>query len=583
MLAAIALSTLLLCTSQPGDDRLDWIKARSFPFHHDEAGHGFDDLEPLRAIIGGARIVSLGEPTHGTRECFQFKHRLLEFLASEMGFTIFSIEASMPEAALLTAYVLGGEGNPRALIAGMNFWTWNTEEVLEMVEWMRVFNAERKESGSPHRITFTGFDMQFEAAAMKNARALVAQVDPAFLETLDKAFARVPEVNEGGRAPPTGIVAGTFPVEAARGKKITFAGWIRTEAVRGFAGLWWRVDGVDGVLAFNNMQDRGISGNQDWTHHQIALDVPQEATNINFGVLVHGGGDAWFDGLTLDIGESTFRNPDLFDLDFEGPDHQGLRATTPGTRVSLDKARVKSGAKSLRVRVRPEMKKIINAAEVLPEVQNILSHMEKSLQAYGAKAGADKAAWGVQNARIVAQSLRCKALMNGGDPSRTDEWGRDASMAANVKWLLDQNPDSRIVLWAHNGHVARSPHCMGAYLEKSFPGEMIVIGFATGYGRYQAIGNQGLGDHPLLPPPPQSLESHLDALGQPRMIFDMRTSTLTDASSAWLRIPLPFRLVGARAMQQQFFPRPVGDEYDLMVWQRDTTRARPLSMTMKQK
>ena len=49
---------------------------------------------------------SLGEATHGSREFFQLKHRMLEFLATEMGFTIFSIEANMPEAYKLNDFVL---------------------------------------------------------------------------------------------------------------------------------------------------------------------------------------------------------------------------------------------------------------------------------------------------------------------------------------------------------------------------------------------------------------------------------------------------------------------------------------------
>ena len=62
------------------------------------AGNGFDEMKPLKKIIGDSRIVALGEAPHGTRKFFQLKHRMLEFLATEMGFTVFSIEANMPEA-----------------------------------------------------------------------------------------------------------------------------------------------------------------------------------------------------------------------------------------------------------------------------------------------------------------------------------------------------------------------------------------------------------------------------------------------------------------------------------------------------
>ena len=75
----------------------EWVRANAIRLATPEAGHGFADMEPLRKVVGNARIVSLGEATHGSREFFQLKHRMLEFLATQMGFTIFSIEANMPK------------------------------------------------------------------------------------------------------------------------------------------------------------------------------------------------------------------------------------------------------------------------------------------------------------------------------------------------------------------------------------------------------------------------------------------------------------------------------------------------------
>ncbi len=137
------------------DAVVGWLRDRAIPLQTVEAGRGFADLQPLKKIIGDARIVALGEATHGTREFFQLKHRMLEFLATEMGFTIFSIEANMPEAYRLNDYVLTGVGDPAALLRGMYFWTWDTEEVLDMIRWMRRFNETGK-----GKLEFTGFDMQ---------------------------------------------------------------------------------------------------------------------------------------------------------------------------------------------------------------------------------------------------------------------------------------------------------------------------------------------------------------------------------------------------------------------------------------
>src|SRR5262249_2724833 len=130
----------LVQAQTPADPSVEWIRTHAIPFSTSEAGHGFDDLAGLEKVIGDARIVALGEPTHGTREVFQMKHRLLEYLVERHGFSIFSIEANMPEADALDAYVNRGEGDPRQLIAGYG-WTGDTEEFPATVEWTRAWNA----------------------------------------------------------------------------------------------------------------------------------------------------------------------------------------------------------------------------------------------------------------------------------------------------------------------------------------------------------------------------------------------------------------------------------------------------------
>ncbi|HUP18578.1 MAG TPA: erythromycin esterase family protein, partial [Gemmatimonadota bacterium] len=116
-----------------------WIRDHAIALTATEPGNGFADLQPLRQIVGDARIVALGEATHGTREFFQLKHRMLEFLVSEMDFNIFAIEASLTEALDVNRYVLSGEGDPARALAGMYFWTWDTEEVLALIRWMREY------------------------------------------------------------------------------------------------------------------------------------------------------------------------------------------------------------------------------------------------------------------------------------------------------------------------------------------------------------------------------------------------------------------------------------------------------------
>src|SRR5215831_451307 len=191
VLVLVAVSTL---RAQTVDPIIDWIRGHAVPLKTTEAGNGFDDLRPLRGLIGQARIVSLGEATHGSREFFQMKHRMLEFLASELGFSIFAIETNMPEAYRLNDYVLEGKGDPAQLLRGMYFWTWDTEEVLAMIRWMREFNQSGK-----GRVQFTGLDMQTPTVAASIVRDFTSRYDAPFVTDVDEArkMTETPTANAG--------------------------------------------------------------------------------------------------------------------------------------------------------------------------------------------------------------------------------------------------------------------------------------------------------------------------------------------------------------------------------------------------
>jgi erythromycin esterase len=150
------------------------LKQAVVPFRTAEAGGDYSDLASLKQIVGNARIVSLGEGTHGTREFFQMKHRILEYLVKEMGFTMFAIEATWAEANRVNDYVMNGNGDPAVLLSNLYFWTWNTQEVLAMIQWMRQYN----QTTTGRKIGFYGFDMQFSRVTMNDVEAYVQRVDP---------------------------------------------------------------------------------------------------------------------------------------------------------------------------------------------------------------------------------------------------------------------------------------------------------------------------------------------------------------------------------------------------------------------
>jgi erythromycin esterase len=152
-----------------------WLENAALPLESTSPKRGLDDLRQLQSTIGKAHIVAMGEATHGTREFFQLKHRRLEFLVERMGFTVFGIEANWPESLAINDYVLNGNGDPAQALAGLYFWTWNTEEVLDLIQWMRSYNQEPSHT---KKVKFLGFDMQITGLAVVNVVAYLRRVDP---------------------------------------------------------------------------------------------------------------------------------------------------------------------------------------------------------------------------------------------------------------------------------------------------------------------------------------------------------------------------------------------------------------------
>jgi hypothetical protein len=78
------------------------------------------------------------------------------------------------------------------------------------------------------------------------------------------------------------------------GKRIRMTAAIKTEDVDVMAAMWMRVDKNEKTLQFDNMNNRPIKGTTDWTKYEIVLDVSQSSTLINYGVLLSGNGQVWF-------------------------------------------------------------------------------------------------------------------------------------------------------------------------------------------------------------------------------------------------------------------------------------------------
>ena len=88
---------------------------------------------------------------------------------------------------------------------------------------------------------------------------------------------------------------------AFRGHRVRITAEIKVSGVSGWVGLWMRVDGASHPLAFDNMQDRPITGSRGWQRYSVVLDVAPASKDVYFGMLLAGKGEAWIRQATLSI------------------------------------------------------------------------------------------------------------------------------------------------------------------------------------------------------------------------------------------------------------------------------------------
>jgi protein-L-isoaspartate(D-aspartate) O-methyltransferase len=150
------------------------------------------DLDLLLDRIGDARVVLLGEATHGTSEFYRLRAEITRRLIEGKGFGIVAVEADWPDAARIDHYVRDRDV-PRSewqAFARFPTWMWRNREVRELVDWLRAYNVDCTPS---KRVRFAGLDLY----GLYNSIAAILQ----HLDAADPETARVARERYGCLTP----------------------------------------------------------------------------------------------------------------------------------------------------------------------------------------------------------------------------------------------------------------------------------------------------------------------------------------------------------------------------------------------
>jgi erythromycin esterase len=144
------------------------------------------DLGRLPSVVGDARIVGVGESTHGSREEFRVKQRVAEFLIQQMGFRTIAFEEDWASGVALDEYVRSGQGDPQKLVAETAP-IWQTTEMLDLIRWIRSYNQNHAD-----KVRILGTDLsQLRTRSFDDVTRYVRHVAPGRLGELERDFASI--------------------------------------------------------------------------------------------------------------------------------------------------------------------------------------------------------------------------------------------------------------------------------------------------------------------------------------------------------------------------------------------------------
>ena len=137
----------------------------------EEFGAAFDRF-------GGARIILLGEATHGSSEFYRARAAITRRLIEQHGFTIVAVEADWPDADRIDRHLRwrAHGGYDEEFFARFPTWMWRNVEVADFVEWLRAHNEDLP---MDRRIEFRGLDIYSLRSSIAAVLSYLDRVNPA--------------------------------------------------------------------------------------------------------------------------------------------------------------------------------------------------------------------------------------------------------------------------------------------------------------------------------------------------------------------------------------------------------------------
>jgi erythromycin esterase-like protein len=139
------------------------------------------DYDPLLAAAAGARVVLIGEASHGTHEFYRERAAITKRLIAEAGITAVTAEADWPDAYRVNLYVRGesDDETPEEALSGFRrfpSWMWRNVDVVEFIAWLRGWNDALPAEAA--KVGFYGLDLYSLHSSIEAVVDFLDEIDP---------------------------------------------------------------------------------------------------------------------------------------------------------------------------------------------------------------------------------------------------------------------------------------------------------------------------------------------------------------------------------------------------------------------
>ncbi|KDE97782.1 hypothetical protein Y900_002235 [Mycolicibacterium aromaticivorans JS19b1 = JCM 16368] len=158
-----------------------------------DAPSGVPPREALEEMVGDARVVLIGESSHGTREFYEARAEITKWLIEEKGFCAVAVEADWPDAYRVNRYVRGRGDDDTAESALKGFerfpaWMWRNTTVRDFTAWLHDHNTQCRNDGR-REAGFYGLDLYSLHRSMQEVIDYLDNVDPVAAQRARERYA----------------------------------------------------------------------------------------------------------------------------------------------------------------------------------------------------------------------------------------------------------------------------------------------------------------------------------------------------------------------------------------------------------